>query len=278
MHAYARIHIRPRPRSPHTPPAQTYEDYPGPATATSPHDPTTPTHAHSSPQGHVHAQRQWLQRWMHTQLWELQSGPGQSPPSRAWSTGPARGRRRTAASSRRGAGCHMPHGKPCWPMRYTPSETRPTTSARPRTTRMSSGACRRPCRREEEKAGACGRSPQVQPCAQTLPHHPASVDAQTPASPTAPREPREPHSTTRLTPSPAAPPPNPATQPASAAECHAEPRPEETKRTGSRRTPTRTQTGTATPSGTEPKPAAVETATAQPRRRPHHESKQSRTP
>ena len=29
--------------------------------------------------------------WTHTQCWELRSGPWQSPPSRAWSTGPAKG-------------------------------------------------------------------------------------------------------------------------------------------------------------------------------------------
>ena len=75
-----------------------------------------------------------------------------------------------------------------------------------------------------------------------------------------PRERRAPHSTTRLTPWPAAPPPNPATQPATAAEWHAEPRPEDTKQTGSRWTATRTPMGTASPNGAGPKPAAVETA------------------
>ena len=54
-----------------------------------------------------------------------ESGPGQSPPSRAWSTGPARGQWRTAASSRRGGGCHRPHGKPCWPMRSGPGSPPP---------------------------------------------------------------------------------------------------------------------------------------------------------
>ena len=52
VHAYPRFHIRPRPRSPRTPTAQDYKDFPGPATATSPRDPTTPTHAHSSAKGH----------------------------------------------------------------------------------------------------------------------------------------------------------------------------------------------------------------------------------
>ena len=189
-----------------------------------------------------------------------ESGPRQSAPSRAWSTGPARGRWRTAASSRRGGGCHRPHGKPCWPMRSTPRESTHATSPRPETTRMSSGARERPSRRREEKAGACGTSPQARPRAHTPPRHPASVGAQTLAAPTASREPRAPHSTTRLTPRPAAPPANPATLPATAAECHAGPRRQETKRTGSRWTPTRTPTSTATPNGAEPKPATVETA------------------
>ena len=66
-----------------------------------------------------------------------------------------------------------------------------------------------------------------------------------------------------LTPQPAAPPPNPVTQPAEPATTagrHTRPRPEDTKQTGSRRTPTHTPTGTATPHDTEPKPATVTTA------------------
>ena len=55
--------------SPRTPTAQDYEDSPRPATATSPHDPITLIHAHSSAQGP--AQGQWWQRWTQTQLWEL---------------------------------------------------------------------------------------------------------------------------------------------------------------------------------------------------------------
>ena len=184
-------------------------------------------------------------------------GPGQSPPSRAWSTGPTRGRWRTAASSRRGGGCRRPHGKPCWPMRSTPWESTSTTSPRPGTTRMSSGACGRPSRRRSETASACRTSPKAQPRTHTPPHHPTSVGAPTLAAPTAPQEPCAPHSTTRLTPQPAAPPPNAATQPATAAGHHARPRPEDTKQTGCRRMSTHTPTGTATPKDTEPKPATV---------------------
>ena len=59
---------------------------------------------------------------------------------------------------------------------------------------------------------------------------------------------------------PAAPPPNPVTQQTTTTGRHARPRPEVTKRTGRRRTPTHTTTGTTTPKGTEPRPATVATA------------------
>ena len=189
-----------------------------------------------------------------------ESGPGESPPSRAWFIGPARGQWRTAASGRRGGGCRRPHGKPCWPMRSTPWESTPATSPRPRTTRMSSGACGRPSRRHSETASACGTSTKAQPRTHTPPHHPTSVGAQTPAAPTAPQEPCAPHNTTRMTPRPAAPPPNPVTQQTTTTGRHARPRPEVTKRTGRRGTPTHTTTGTTTPKGTEPRPATVATA------------------
>ena len=138
-----------------------------------------------------------------------ESGPGQSPPSGAWPAGPERGRRRTAASSRRGSGCYRPHGKPCWPMRSIPGDSVPANSPHPKTTRMSSDACRRPSKRREWKPGGCGTSPPVQPHAHTPPCHPASVEAQTLAAAIAPRGPRAPHSMTRLTPRPVAPPSSP---------------------------------------------------------------------
>ena len=52
--------------------------------------------------------------------WSCESGPRQSPPSMARSTGPTGDRRRTAASSRQENGCCRPRGKPCWPMRFIP--------------------------------------------------------------------------------------------------------------------------------------------------------------
>ena len=66
-----------------------------------------------------------------------------------------------------------------------------------------------------------------------------------------------PHITTRLTPEPAAPPPNPVTQPTTAAGRPARPRLEDTQQTGRQKTPTHTPTGTTTPKGTEPQPATV---------------------
>ena len=71
VRAYPRVHIRPRPHSPRTPTAQDYEESPRPATPTSPQDPITPTHAHSSAQDRGPAQGQFWRRWTHTQLWEL---------------------------------------------------------------------------------------------------------------------------------------------------------------------------------------------------------------
>ena len=185
------------------------------------------------------------------------SGPGESPPSRAWSIGPARGRWKTAASGRRGGGCRRPHGKPCWPMRSTPWESTPATSPRPRTTRTSSGACGRPSRKHGETASACGTSPKAQPRTHTPPHHPTSVGAPTPATPTTPQKPCAPHNTTRLTPRPAAPPSNPVIQHSTTTGRHARPRPEVTKQTGRRRKPTHTTTSTTTPKGAEPGPDTV---------------------
>ena len=71
VRAHQRVHIRSRPDSPRTPTVQDYEESPRPATATSPHNPVTPTHAHSSAQDRSPAQKQWWQRWTHTQLWKM---------------------------------------------------------------------------------------------------------------------------------------------------------------------------------------------------------------
>ena len=114
-------------------------------------------------------------------------------------------------------------------MRSNPWESTPATSPRPRTGRMSSGACGRPSRRHSETASACGTSPKAEPRTNTHPHHPTSVGAPTPAAPTAPQEPCTRHNTTRLTPRPAAPPPNPVTQQTTTTGRDARPRPEVTK-------------------------------------------------
>ena len=71
VRAYPRVRIHPRPHSSRTPTEQDYEESPRPATANSPHDPITPTHAHSSAKDRGPAQGQWWRRWTQTQLWEL---------------------------------------------------------------------------------------------------------------------------------------------------------------------------------------------------------------
>ena len=72
VRAYQLVCVRPLSCSPRTPTAQDYQDSPMPTTATSPHDPATRTHAHTSAQGHCPAHGQWWQGSTHTQLWELQ--------------------------------------------------------------------------------------------------------------------------------------------------------------------------------------------------------------
>ena len=136
----------------------------------------------------------------------LPRGPGPPAPQRVGGEVP------TPAGG--GGGCRRPHGKPCWSMRSIPRESTPASSPHPGTSRMSSGACRRPSRRRGEKEGASGTSPQAHPHTHTPPRHPASVNARTPAAPTAPRpaaprETRAPHNMTPPSPRPAAPPPNP---------------------------------------------------------------------
>ena len=71
VRAYPPVRIRPRPHFLLPPTEQDYEESPRPATATSPHDPIRPTHAHSSAQDRGPAQGQWWQCWTRTQVWEL---------------------------------------------------------------------------------------------------------------------------------------------------------------------------------------------------------------
>ena len=79
VRAHPWVHIRSRPHSACTPTVQDYEESPGPATATGPHDPVRPTYAHSSAQDRGPAQGQWWQRWTHTQLWELRKSTRGEP-------------------------------------------------------------------------------------------------------------------------------------------------------------------------------------------------------
>ena len=261
MRAHPRVHIHARRHSPRTPTEQDYEESPLPATATGPHDPVTPTHTHSSAQDRRPAQGQWWQRWTHTQLWELRKWARGEPSLEGLVHRPRKGSvancRLRPAGGVDAAGRMGMHAGRCAP---PPGSPPPQPPLRPRTTRMSSGACGGPSRRHSETASACGTSPKSQPRTNTPPHHPTSVGAPTLAAPTAPQEPCAPHNTTRLTPRPAAPPPNPVTQQTTTTGRHVRPRPEVTKRTGRRRTPTHRTTGTTTPKGTEPRPATVATA------------------
>ena len=157
------VQLHSRPCSQCTPTAQDYEESPGHATATSPHDPTTHTHAHSHTpaQGHGPSDRRGSAGPTGS-CGSCGTGPGQSPPWRAWSASPAGSRRRTADSGRRGDRCRRLHGKPCCTMRSIPRESTPGSSPQPITIRMSSGACGRPSRRHG-KEGAFGTSPQAPP-------------------------------------------------------------------------------------------------------------------
>ena len=222
------VHIGPRPRSPRNPTAQGYEDSPKTGSANSPRDSLRHTHAHTSAHGHGPTEGQWCQRWTHKQLWEL----------RKWARAELsidglvhRPRKRSAENGRRRPGGGW-MSQAAWQAMLAdalhPQGIDPCNLPHSRTTRMSSDACRGPSRGHEEKEGTCGTSPQTQRHAHTPPRQPARVNAQTPAAPTAPRtsstpgvtwggteqknapqEPRAPHSMTRLTPRPAAPPPNP---------------------------------------------------------------------
>ena len=247
VRAYPRVHIRPRPRSPRTPTAQDYEASTRAATATSPHDPITPTDAHSSAQGHGPAQGQWPQRWTHTQLWELRKWVWAEPSLEGLVLPPRKGSvencRLQPAGGVDAAGRVGSHAGRCAPPKASPPLQPPRAPGPPVCPQEPTG---------DPPGDATTR-------AHTPPCHTASVDAPTLAAPAAPQEPRAPHSTTRLTSRPAAPPPNPATQQATTAGRHAGPRPEGTKQTRSRWTSTPTPMGTATPNSDEPKPAAVET-------------------
>ena len=261
MRAHPRVHIPARPHSPRTPTVQDYEESPRPATATGPHDSVTPTHAGSSAQDRRPAQGQWWQRWAHRQLWELRKWARGEPSLEGLVHQPRKG---SVENCRlRPAGGWMPQA--AWeamladalqplgvhPRNFPAPQDHPYVLRRLRETLQES-------QRDGIRLRDITQNPA--PHTHTPPHHPKSVGAPTPAAPTAPQEPCAPHNTTRLTPRRAAPPPNPVTQQTTTTGRHARPRPEVTKGTGRRRTPTHTTTGTTTPKGTEPRPATVATA------------------
>ena len=83
VRAHPRVHIRSRPYSPRTPTAQDYEEYPGPPP---PPDPTTPSHppTPTTPPKTAAAPRDSGGSAGPTRSsGSCESGPGQSPPSRA---------------------------------------------------------------------------------------------------------------------------------------------------------------------------------------------------
>ena len=140
------------------------------------------------------------------------SGPGKSPPSRAWSTGPTGGRWRTAASSRRGGGMLQAAWEAMLAESLQPLGVHPRNPPAPQDHPYVLRRLRETLQ-EMQRDGIylwdITQSPT--PHTHTPPRHPTNVGAPTPAAPTAPQEPCAPHSTTRLTPQPAAPPPNPVT-------------------------------------------------------------------
>ena len=260
VRAYPRVHIRPRPHSPRTPTAQDYEESPRPATATSPHNPITPTHAHSSAQGHGPTQGELWRCWTHTQLWERRKWARAEPSLEGLVHRPRKG----SAENRRlqPAEGWMPQA--AWEAMLAdalhPQGVHPRNLPAPQDhpdVRRCLRETLQDTRREGTRLWDITESPTPRTHTPSPPHKRQRTDT---GSTHSTQEPRAPHSTTRLTPQPAAPPPDPNTQPPTAAGRHATPRPEDTKQTGSRRTPTHTPTGTATPNGAEPKPTAVETA------------------
>ena len=263
VRAYARVRIRHRPHSLRTPTEQDYEESPRPATAPSPEDPITPTHAHSSAQDRGPAQGQWWQRWTHTQLWELRKWVRTEPFLEGLVHRPRKGSVENSHLQR--AGGWMPqaaweamlaealHPLGVHPHNLPAPQDHPYVLKRLRETLQE-------MQRDGIRLWDITQSPTPHT---PTPGRPKSAGAPTPAAPRATQEPSAPQDTTRLTPQPAAPPPNPVAQPgqpATTAGRHTRPRPEDTKQTGSRRTPTHTPTGTAMPNDTEPKPATVTTA------------------
>ena len=260
VRAYPRVHIRLRPHSPRTPAAQDYKESPRPATATSPHDPITPTHAHSSPQDRGPAQGQWWRRWTHMQLWELRKWARGEPSLEGLVHWPRKG---SVENCRlRPAEGWMPQA--AWEAMLAdalhPLEVHPRNLPAPQDHPYVLRRLRETLQETQRDGIRLWDTTQIPTPHTNTTCHPTSVGAPTLAAPTAPQEPCAPHSATRLTPQTAAPPPDPVAQQASAAMRHTRPRPEDTKRTESRRTPTHTPTGTATPKDPEPKPATVTTA------------------
>ena len=230
VRTYRRVHTLSRPPSPRTPTAQDYEESPRPAAATSSHDPVTPTHAHSSAQDRGPAQGQWWRRWTNTQLWELRKWAWAEPSLEGLVHRPRKGSVENCRLQPAGglmpqaaweamlAPAHHPLG--VQPRSLPAPQDHPYVLRRLRETLQET-------QRDSIHLWDIAQSPT--PHRKTPPHHPRNVGAPTLAAPTAPQEPCAQHSTTRLTPEPAAPPPNPVTHQTTAAGRHTRPHPEDNK-------------------------------------------------
>ena len=264
VRACPRVRICPCPHSPRTPTEQDYEESPRPATATSPHDPITATHAYSSAKDRGPAQGQWWQRWTHTQLWGLRKWVRTETSLEGLVHRPRKGS--VENSCLRPAGGWMPqaaweamladvlHPLGVHPRNLPAPQNPPYVSERLRETLQET-------QRDGIHLWDIIQSPTPHTHTPSKPHKRRRTDAG--GSHSTPGAQPATQNTTRLTPKPAAPPPNPVAQPAQPATTagrHTRPRPEDTKQTGSRRAPTHTPKGTATPYDTEPKIATTITA------------------
>ena len=260
VRAYPRVHICPRPHSPRTPTAQDYKESPRPATATSPHNPITPTHAHSSAQDRGPAQGQWWRRWTHTQLWELRKWAEAEPSLEGLVHRPRKGS--TENCRLQAAGGWMP--QVAWEAMLAdalhPLTVHPRNLPAPRDHTYVLRRLRetlQETQRDGIRLWDITQSPTPHTHAPSPPHKRRRTKAgSTHSTPGALRATQH----NAPAPKPAGPPPNPVTQPATAAGRHTRPRPEDTKQTGSRGTPTHTPTGTATPNDPEPEPGTLTTA------------------
>ena len=211
--AHTRESTSPRAPTPRAPPRhRTTRNPPGPPPSPVPTTPS-PTHAHCSAQDCGPTQGQSWQRWTHTQLWELRKWARGEPSLEGLVHRPRKGSVENCRLQPAGGWmpqaawgamlADAPHPLGGQPLQPPCAPGPPVCPQAPAGDPPGDTARRHP---------PVGHHPKPSPAhTHTPPHHPTSVGAPTPAAPTAPKEPCAPHSTTRLTPQPAAPPPNPVT-------------------------------------------------------------------